>query len=537
MTRVLLKATNLGRRRNKLAYKKLRIGHLHVPYLLVPIVVFGALVLAHGLYLERWVRPSLSLLFRYERPQHVPYFLWGKTRFASYSKFDSYQTYKRIHSENAAAIVPSNNNNNDAPTSWILSDPLLSNLRNHDSILLESSNNNDNKYYLVNILGRFSRTVQLLNLQTGQQFQRHTLGQDPDGNALDNLNHVYSVVVDSLDGRTREVWLPCGFYGDAVNTEYSISYARIVDLSDLSVRAGPKLPHAGGACVALPIAIDGPGTPPHICTFGGTDGSHDRGRFEPHTACYDRVQQRWHSVFGTLPYGLDHGNLVQVPAGTCHPQDPSRLLIFNYRTRSYGEQRPEILAFDLPQGGWTREQIMEKSRYTASEWYVYANFSYAPYSPFELDDPADAVNRARDASGVLLADGGRHVLNFGGIHYRYPSEQEIAAARPQVLKHKMIKTFQMIRMLDVCEKKWKKVGDLGVQVFAIMTAASRELNLAVTCGGNANHQPNNNNPYCIVSRIPGFQLENPKGDLSSMAPDFVARLEQLMMAQDATIGS
>lgn len=454
----------------------------------------------------------------------VPHYLLGKTEFRK-KGFKSYATYGRILKEKAAAVMVGN----ESSSSWVLAHPLSSSTRNHDIILLEQGNG---EYHLVNILGRFSRVVQWMDLNSGFQKQLRTHGLDPAGNRLDDLNHVYSVVVDRMDGTSREVWLPCGFHGDEVNAEYSMSYVRIVDLKDMVVKVGPKLPRfsSGGACVAQAIEVDGPGTPPHICTFGGTDGSHDRGTFLPQTACYDRVRKRWHSIFGRLPFGLDHGNLVAIPAGTCGQSDPARLLIFNFRTEAYGEQRPEVLAFDLPERGWTQEQIdytTDGSTAVNSSWYVFANFTYAPYSPFEKTNPVDEVNRARDASGVLVADNGRHILNFGGIHYRYPSEKEHAAARRRIpskkLPKKAILVFQMIRMLDVCEKRWTKVGDLGIETFATMTAASKELNLAFTCGGSATHQHHNNNPWCIASRIPGLQLENTKGNLTSMAPNFVSR--------------
>ena len=53
---------------------------------------------------------------------------------------------------------------------------------------------------------------------------------------------------------------------------------RIVDLETMQVRVGPKLPFSGGACGAAPIqAISG--EPPLICSFGGTDGNHDKGKY------------------------------------------------------------------------------------------------------------------------------------------------------------------------------------------------------------------------------------------------------------------
>ena len=88
---------------------------------------------------------------------------------------------------------------------------------------------------------------------------------DPAGYPLNNLNHVYAVPVSSqlegAEGHVDEIWLPCGFHGDEVNSEISSHYARIIDLSTLRVRLGPRLLRAGGACSAQPIRLEGPGTP------------------------------------------------------------------------------------------------------------------------------------------------------------------------------------------------------------------------------------------------------------------------------------
>jgi hypothetical protein len=396
------------------------------------------------------------------------------------------------------------------------------------------------RYHLLQLLGRYSRVIQWLDLITGQQDYRITYGKDPDGYPLNDLNHVEAVVVDSLDGTTREAWLICGFYGDAPNSEQSINYARIVDLRDMVVRVGPKLPSSGGACVALAIEIDGPGTPPHICSVGGTMGNHDTGTFLSQTACYDRIQKQWHFVLGRLPYGLDHGNGAVIPAGTCHASDPARIVLLNFRTYSYGEQRPEILALDLPTNGWTPAQIQASieehgqsdggaqsgsgsgSSSSNSPWYVFANFSYDPYQPWRHNSDEDNLNRARDASGVVMANGGRYLLNFAGVSYRYPTQQEQAA---EGLPPKITKHTSQVRLLDVCAATptWSAVADLGLSTFAVLTAASAELNLAFKCGGDVSYQRHRNNPWCVATRIPGVQLHNERGNLSSLAPNFVDR--------------
>jgi hypothetical protein len=98
----------------------------------------------------------------------------------------------------------------------------------------------------------------------------------------------------------------------------------------MQVEAGPKLPVAGGACVAAPIHVKRPDHPPHICVFGGTQGSHDRGTFLPYTACYDLVAQKWHHPFGRMPFGFDHGSVVRLPSGVCDPSESERILVLNF---------------------------------------------------------------------------------------------------------------------------------------------------------------------------------------------------------------
>lgn len=228
---------------------------------------------------------------------------------------------------------------------------------------------------------------------------RVTEGTDPAGYPLSDLNHVYSVLVDTLDGSSKEIWLPCGFHGDQVNNETSSSYVRIIDVRDMKVRLGPKLPFSGGACVAAAIEVDGPGTPPHICSFGGTLGSHDTGTFLKYASCFDRRLERWTHPFGAMPIGLDHGSISVVPAGTCAASDPARVLILNYRVACYGTPRPEILAFDSPPKGWSESELKTTSAETRGAWYVYANITY--------NGPGDELNAPRDASGTVSAGDGR----------------------------------------------------------------------------------------------------------------------------------
>ncbi|CAE7885343.1 unnamed protein product, partial [Symbiodinium microadriaticum] len=331
--------------------------------------------------------------------------------------------------------------------------------QNHDSILLEV----EDRQFLVTVLGRWSRLIQVMDLETGLQWSKRTESDDPDGDPLDNLNHVYTVLVDKLDGGGKEVWLPCGFRGDEVDKEFSIKYMRIFDLETLELRTGPKLPFAGGACTAVALEIV-PGEPPMICSFGGTNGHHNSGIFQPYATCYDRLRERFWFPFGKMPYGMDHGSIVVTPTGVCGAQRRT-VIILNYRIAPYGSARPEMLAHDLPESGWTAEELSQASMEEPGKWYLYHNVSFTK---------ADPCTSPRDASGMATANGGRFLLNFGGIFYTHDKHG-----------HPIGHRFSAIRSFDVCEKRWTIEGDLGMDTFALQTAASQKLQVAVTCGGES----------------------------------------------------
>ena len=350
-------------------------------------------------------------------------------------------------------------------------------------------------------------------------------------NSINDLNHVASVLVDSIDDSSnarvrKEVWLPCGFHRDKVGKEISSNYARIVDLETMEVRAGPKLPYSGGACGAASIEAI-PGEPPLVCAFGGTNGNHDTGKFAiycvtlgkdlkkscsishlfffsgiflPYISCYDRVTEKWVYPFGKLPMGMDHLSVAVVPKSACHPDDPARVLVFNFRTKNYSTHTSaEILAFDIPPNGWTREELDSASGEAEGRWYTFANHTF--------DGGKDEVYAPRDASGVVMANGGRSVVNFGGIN--------------QIRNHNFVKGdrstgpkvfstwYSTVRELDVCSKTWTKVASLGIETFALMASASTKLNTAFFCGGSMKHNDfNGNTELCLAIRIPGIKFWN-----------------------------
>eukprot|EP00980_Cylindrotheca_fusiformis_P018183 scaffold5887_cov122-Cylindrotheca_fusiformis.AAC.12 len=427
----------------------------------------------------------------------TPYYLTGRTaeKFSSHDEYDEERIFQSIHDAPIQNIPDSQNN-------WIMHRRLPKTTRNHDNVMFDVESSG--RHVLVVMLGRHSETLQWIDVMTGKQNYTMVKGNDPAGNPLNNLNHVCSVVVDSLSTPSyKEIWLPCGFHGHGVNEEWSSEYARIVNLKTMKVETGPKLPYAGGACVALPIHIKGPDEPAHICVFGGTEGQHDKGTFLPYTSCYDRKEQHWHHPFGRLPFGFDHGNALHLPAGVCDPADPERILISNFRTEPYGTPHSEILAFDIPPSSpyWTDEQLTSLSPETPGKWYVYANISYSGID--------DEVNAPRDASGIVVANNWRNLINFGGVHYH--GHHQVTRTNGQTVMTQSRRRYSTVRSLDICSKTWSKVGELGVETFALQTSVSGKLNVAITCGGQSFTTRKENSPWCLVNRIPGVQFQTNRG--------------------------
>eukprot|EP00980_Cylindrotheca_fusiformis_P000007 scaffold1_cov108-Cylindrotheca_fusiformis.AAC.7 len=428
-----------------------------------------------------------------------PYYLKGRTamRYGSHGEYNEILAFQSIEFARTRTI-------RDSQKNWILKSKLPKKTRNHDNVIFDVESTG--RHVLVAVLGRHAEAIQWIDLMTGKQNFTLVEGLDPAGNPLNNLNHVYSVVVDSLSTPShKEIWLPCGFHGHEVNEELSSEYARIVNLKTMEVKTGPKLPYAGGACVALPLHIKGPDEPAHICVFGGTDGPHDRGTFLPYTSCYDRKEEKWNHPFGRLPFGLDHGNALHLPAGVCNPADPERILILNFRTESYGTQRPEILAIDIPSSSssspWTDEELASLDPETPGKWYLYANISYT--------GRGDEVNAPRDASGTVFANNWRNIINFGGIHYH--GHRQVRKQNGELGAARSMRRYSMVRKFDVCSKTFSKVGTLGVETFALQTSGSGKLNVAITCGGHTFTRKTENSPWCMVNRIPGVQFQTNRG--------------------------
>ena len=220
----------------------------------------------------------------------------------------------------------------------------------------------------------------------------------------------------------------------------------------------------------------------------------------PYVSCYDRLTRKWVYPFGKLPVGMDHLSVVVVPKAACHPKDPSRILVFNFRTKNYSTHTSaEILAFDIPKDGWTRDVLESSTADKDGNWYTFANHTF--------NGGEDEAYAPRDASGVVMANNGKSVVNFGGINQvRNPLWKKGNR------KHgpKVFSTwYSTVRELNVCSKTWEKVSDLGIQTFAFMSSASTKLNTAFFCGGAMYRQDfNGNTELCLAIRIPGIKFWN-----------------------------
>ena len=140
--------------------------------------------------------------------------------------------------------------------------PLLSSRRNHECSIIENE--------AIFFGGRYNNKVERLNLTSGKRTESEPF------EAL-NINHVSYVVADHT--AHPEIWIPCGFSGDAVNNETSVDYVIILAKDPITgnyiPRRGPKHTTSTGACSAALLKLDGPTKPGAICKFSGSQGMHD----------------------------------------------------------------------------------------------------------------------------------------------------------------------------------------------------------------------------------------------------------------------
>jgi hypothetical protein len=129
--------------------------------------------------------------------KRLPFYLHGMHKFLAGPHDPRKKLIHNLRTEKYKAIGSN-------VTTWALPITLEHPTRNHDSVILEGSGGP----IMVTLLGRYSRYIQSMDLLSGKQTSVRTKGKDPSGNAIDDLNHVTAVVVDSWwQGDLVAVWL------------------------------------------------------------------------------------------------------------------------------------------------------------------------------------------------------------------------------------------------------------------------------------------------------------------------------------------
>lgn len=291
--------------------------------------------------------------------------------------------------------------------------------------------------------------------------------------------------------------------------------------------------------------MDGPGTPPHICAFGGTDGTHDAGLFLKTINCYDRVKQAWSRPFADLPRGMDHVSLTRIPAGACAATDPEKLLITNFRTTHYGGHDDTMYTYALPPAPgkqWTlwatpngKSAFIEDqpprisfalsvsprnhprnaiSSSASPRRTLIGDYFVGWGSMLFLCARTTAAGEGRDAAGMTTANNGRQLLMFGGVRYIYPFNEELNTTI------RIMTSSPESQVFDTCNRtgRWRHASELGTHLYATQVVSSARLNLVLHCGGTG-HEYNDGGDewkkwaggtqfrYCIVTRFPAdFQV-------------------------------
>lgn len=260
---------------------------------------------------------------------------------------------------------------------------LLNPRRNHDCVVHNG--------HLINMVGRFAPNIESLDLKTGDR----TLKRDnPD---LLGINHPSITTVEKLDRTGLEIWILCGFVGDHVNGEQSMTHATIIDADTLEARQGPELDQPRGGWGSTALFIDGLDQSALLCIFGGSDGTHEHGEMLSLVLCYDRVRKKWRYL-PRLPVAGDYLNVGYTAEGACAEGNaglpsPPRVLALHIRTQNYGDARPEVYAPDLnPKTG----------KVSMTNWYVFA---------------VSGEHDSRDAAGVVVSKDSTALLSFGGISH------------------------------------------------------------------------------------------------------------------------
>jgi hypothetical protein len=332
-----------------------------------------------------------------------------------------------------------------APHPSLLAKPLQQPRRNHGCAFLGDT--------MVLIAGRYAPSVELWDTVTGEQTMVAA------NHSMLDVNHFQLTVVDD-----SEIWIPCGFEGSDLDRERHMEDTIIIDAGDgFTIKRGPRLDKPRGGCGALALDVDGPAAPQHVCVFGGSVGSHDKGVFTDTVSCYDRTRQRWHRPLPQLPIPADHLNAVHLPAGVACDgggggkpiMQPERVVYLNFRNKSYTTARPEVFALDI-----VREAsgAIDVDGTGAKGWYLAGMSAPEP----EL---------TRDAAGIAVSPSGRFIFTFGGIHY------------PKVRENYVV--FADIIAIDTCTGRSVVLPehvDMRTPRFAVVSCDSPGGSV-ITCGG------------------------------------------------------
>jgi len=208
-------------------------------------------------------------------------------------------------------------------------------------------------------------------------------------------------------------------------------------------------------------------------------------------SCYDLNSKLWFKPFANLPQGLDHANAILIDAGACHPNDPPRILLLNFRFQHFANMRTEIFIADLPSHGFTSSRT-NKKKIKAIKWSLFSN---------------NTQSLPRDASGAIAIKHGRYIVQYGGVFYAYDTAKKYAQKTKLIADEIMSAVgglisspihsrnrgwhirmdFAEIRALDICNSRdWFHVGRLRTSRFATQTCRSDDY--VFTCGGRKGGQ-------------------------------------------------
>jgi hypothetical protein len=268
--------------------------------------------------------------------------------------------------------------------------------RNHDGMFIR----NGSQPFYMSIGGRHAEFVDVFDLKSrsSKLFLR--------GNPLLHFNHFNLVALKSSNNSNQlDFYVPCGFVGHSVNAEESLDAMRILSWHPdrarksemFSVRIGPELSPPIGGCSAIGVSHKVGNFADMVCMVGGSTGTHDKGIFRNHSRCYNARTSSWFEL-PDFPFGIDHGNAGIIESGACNAGDSERLVVLGYRTSAYGNCPGHVYALDLIRD---ENGVLIGS---GSNWKL-----------LNADISSISMSVRKSAAGIIVADKGRFIFQFGGI--------------------------------------------------------------------------------------------------------------------------